>query len=271
MEEQNKTQTSPPFKPRRHKKIDYILLILFPLLATALSLFFRVDYLILILLFFGLPALYFSLRNRKIGEKTIIFSLIAAIPIAIIMDYICTLNNAWIVPTTVFPFRLFGIVPIEDIIWMILTTFSILTIYEFFINKTTVDLLHRKMIYLIILLAGLFILFLLMVSVFHYPFHLKYSYLWTSICLFFVPTVLFFFRYPKKVVKFLNVSVYFFFVILLMEITGLTLRHWIFTGTDVIGWINLFGCRFPFEEFFFLIMIGPLAALSYYEFFDNNN
>lgn len=108
------------------KKVDIFLLILFPVIAVWASLFIKANFLQSILLFFGLPSLYLSLRTPFQVKKTFLFSLILSIPFGIIIDYIAVLDSSWYVPTTVFPFRLLGIVPVEDLIWGFLSSIVLL-------------------------------------------------------------------------------------------------------------------------------------------------
>lgn len=48
------------------------------------------------------------------------------------------------------------------------------------------------------------------------------------------------------------------------------LGQWTFPGDQFIGWVNMLGVRFPFEELLFWFMLAAIGILSYYEFFDDN-
>jgi len=54
------------------------------------------------------------------------------------------------------------------------------------------------------------------------------------------------------------------------ELTALHLGLWSFPGEHFIGWVDILGYRFPFEEFFFFIVLASIAGLAYYEFFDDD-
>jgi hypothetical protein len=60
------------------------------------------------------------------------------------------------------------------------------------------------------------------------------------------------------------------YLALMFELTGLELQLWTFPGTHFIGWVDLLGYKFPFEEFFFWFVLSAITILSYYEFFDDN-
>src|SRR5258708_34119229 len=95
---------------RNLKRLDVILLILFPIIASLYSLVFKFNLLVSIFLFLGLPSVYLSFRTPKAILRTLLFSLIFGIPMSIICDYLAYLTHMWFVPT-VFPFRLFGAIP----------------------------------------------------------------------------------------------------------------------------------------------------------------
>jgi hypothetical protein len=98
------------------KKLEILLLILFPVLSVILSLVIKANFLVSTLFFFGLPAIWLSSRTKMAIKKTVLFSFIFSIPLAIIVDYRAILDKSWYVPTTVFPFRLLDIIPIENLI-----------------------------------------------------------------------------------------------------------------------------------------------------------
>ena len=57
-----------------------------------------------------------------------------------------------------------------------------------------------------------------------------------------------------------------FLLFLVYELTALKLGQWVFLG-EYIGGVEIFNSQFPFEEFFFWIMISSATCLSYYEIF----
>ena len=78
-------------------------------------------------------------------------------------------------------------------------------------------------------------------------------------------------KFPKLYAKFLKAGAYFFFFLLIYEITALSLGQWVFSAeSQFLGLMEFKGITFPFEELFAWIMLGSLATLSYYEFFDDD-
>ncbi|HCX26022.1 MAG: hypothetical protein UX01_C0004G0002 [Candidatus Collierbacteria bacterium GW2011_GWB2_45_17] len=171
------------------KKLDIFLLILFPLISVTLSLFFKVNFLTSILLFYGLPSLWFSIRTSRQILKTFIFSLFISIPFGLIADYIATVDRAWLITSTVFPFRIFGVVPIEDLIWGFFVVYSTVIVYEHFLDKGKHELIDKRMKYLMWPLLSVLSLFL--ITFFTKPeiLNLKFAYLYIGLFFFLLPTV----------------------------------------------------------------------------------
>ena len=99
---------------------------------------------------------------------------------------------------------------------------------------------------------------------------IPYFYLTAGIVLGIIPISIVLFEYPRLIAKFFKTAAYFFYLNFAYEITALKLGIWDFPGDQFIGWVTFFGMRFPFEEFFFWIILGAIAMLSYYEFFDDD-
>lgn len=84
---------------------------------------------------------------------------------------------------------------------------------------------------------------------------------------FLLPAAAFLITHREVARKLLGAAAYFFFVGFLMELLMNLLGYWTFPGTHYIGWITLFGKTLPYEELFSYIVLYPLAFLSYYEYF----
>jgi len=252
------------------KKIDIFLLILFPVLATIISLLFKTSIFISIILFFGLPSIYLSYRTKHMVKKTLLFSLIVSISSTVIIDYFLTFNKIWFV-STIFPFRLPLGIPLEDPIWFFLFPFSVILFYEHFLDKGKHELIDKKMKYFIwpLLIITLILLLLFVVN----PLLLKvrYAYLWIGIILILFPLVTFLSAFPRLLSKYVKTATYFFALNLMYELVAMKLNQWTWpSNSEYIGMVQLFGLSFPFEEFFFYIVLATTALLSYYEFFDDD-
>jgi len=256
--------------PKFLKKLDILLLILFPIISVATSLAIKANFLTSILLFFGLPSLWFSFRTPFQVKKTLIFSFVMAIPLGIFIDYIGTIDGSWLVPVSVFPYRLFSIVPIEDLIWGLLLIYNVVIFYEHFLDKGKHELIDKKMKYLIWPLLVFLLVFITILFTKPQIVSIPYAYLILGTILLLLPSITFLSFFPKLLSKYVKTASYFFLLAILFEITGLQLNQWIFPGTNFIGWVELFGYRFPFEEFFFWFVMSAIGILSFYEFFDDD-
>lgn len=252
------------------KKLDIFLLILFPILSVILSLALKANFLTSILLFFGLPSIWLSIRTSAQVKKTFLFSLILSLPLGIFIDYIATLDKSWFVPTTVFPFRLFGVVPVEDLIWGFFLIYSIVIFYEHFLDKGKHELVDKRMKYLAWPLIILMLVFFTLLFTKPELLIIRYAYFWLGAIFFILPTITFLSFFPRLLSKYVKTASYFFLLAVLFELTGLQLNQWTFPGQNFIGWVELFGHRFPFEEFFFWFVMGAVSVLAYYEFFDDD-
>lgn len=115
-------------------KIDILMLAVLPLVAVTLSLWLKLPFLFSTILFYGVPFLYFSLRTKNLILRTFIFSFIFSVPGGIAGDYLATRDGSWHIPT-IFPFRMFGLVSVEGIVWLFLTIYTIVITYEHFMDK----------------------------------------------------------------------------------------------------------------------------------------
>lgn len=252
------------------KKIDIIFLILAPIFAVVIALVFKVNYFTNIVLFFFLPAIYLSIRNTHAIKKSIVFALFVGIIGGFLTDFLATFNNSWLIVETIFPFKILGILPLEDIIWGFLLVYDIIMFYEHFLDKGRHNLKDTRLKYFIILFILLLIIFLL-TYLFNPSFlSFKYFYLFYGLLIMLLPTISFLSFFPRLISKFIKTGAYFLILSILYEFSGLYLNQWEFRGNNFIGWVNFFNIKIPFEELFFYLILFTICILSYYEFFDDD-
>lgn len=254
----------------KKQKRDILLLILFPILAGIVSLIVKANFFISTLLFFGPISFYLSYRHKKAIKKTLLFSFILSILSFILVDYIATINNAWYVANSIFPFRFLNILPIEDCTWGMGLIYSVVIFYEYFFDKSNRKIIGKKMKYFCLIFGVMLVLFFTIFFIYPELFYVNYVYFWLGLLYIFIPVFMFLFFYPSLFLKFIKTGIYFFFFTILLELTGVHLGQWGFPSNQYVGWIELFNNRFPFEEFFFFIMLTAIAILSYYEFFNDD-
>lgn len=245
--------------------------IIWPIIASGISFLIRANILESVVLFLTVPAIYLSFLMKRVAKKALLFSLVTILPLSIIWDYIAHFTHQW-TATTIFPFRILGLVPVEDILWGISINCFVILFYEYFLESRREDksIWHPRMKFLSFLFIALSALFFILYFFSPNYLNIPYSYFWIATFALFIPSLVELFRRPKLFQKFILVGAYFFFVNLIYEITALKLGQWTFPSTQYVGWVYFLGVQFPFEELFFLITWGSIAALSYYEPFDDD-
>ncbi len=147
-------------------------------------------------------------------------------------------------------------------------------IYETLLNKKRQELAYRRMLYFILPAIIVLVIFFFILATGRseiFVFNGKYTYLILASIFFLFPALLFMVKLPKYLKFFLPISGYFLYLTILFETTATYLNQWVFAGQYLIQPLNIFGnTPIPYEELFFVGIIGPMTALSLYEFFGNN-
>lgn len=261
----------------KSKKIDLIVLIILPIIVAGVSLVFSTNFFTSILLFFATPSIYLSFKNILLIKKATLFALSFGVGMIFFADYLAVSDGAWFVPNTIFSFRFFGMIPIEDFILAFFFVYYLIIFYDYFFDdhrkyflfnfKKKVELMNKNTKYFLTALSAILIVF---ISSFYFNSNIlviKYSYLWLGIFFITIPIIIFLFLFPKLLPKYFKVAIYFFYILLLFEFVGIELNQWTFPGQHFIGYIEIFKYRFPLEEFIFWISLSSISVLSFYEFF----
>lgn len=252
------------------RTVDVIILAILPVAAVLISLAVKAGLLLSTILFYGLPGLYLSFRTPKGVKRALIFSL-AAGSIGLAVDYLAAKDLAWIVPSTIFPLRLLGVSTVEAALWGYFYVYAIVIFYEHFLDKGRHNLIASKFRYGMYIVLGILVPFFSLYLFAEKLLTIPYIYFKGSLALGVVPVLLFLGRHPHFLSRFVKVGAYFFIVSLMHELTALELGQWIFPGHNFIGWVELFGFRLPFEEFFFYISLSAISTLCFFEYFDDSH
>ena len=241
-------------------------------LAILVSLTFKTNLLTSTFLFFGTPALYLTLtlKNKRIIPRLLIAAILGSSALAVLIDYLGFINQSWYVVDTVFPFRLFNLIPVEDIIWGFSWIYLILVYFES-TNRTGNKSLMGKRAKYWLGISGFAILVLLLIqNLTPNLLIVPYYYLTAGLILALGPAVVFLKYYPGYIFPFLKTALYITPVSFANEITSLKLGYWHFDGGQFLAVSKVLGVSLPLEELFFFILIGSIFVLSYYEFFDGD-
>ncbi|MCD4705059.1 lycopene cyclase domain-containing protein [bacterium] len=257
-------------KNKKIKILDLIILGLFIPLAIFLAISLKVNYFSSIFLFFGIPSIWLSFRNHRKIKKALLFSFVIVTPFLIIIDYIAIINKSWYLPSSVFSFRLFNIIPVEDFIWGFILVYLTVMFYEYFLDKGRDELYYKQLKYFLWIISSALLLFFVLFFLKPEILVIKYAYLSLGIVLILIPSIVFLIFFPSVLYKFFKASIYFFFLSLFYELVALDLGLWIYPSNYFIGWVKILKYRFPFEELFFWIICITIGILSYYEFFNDD-
>jgi len=245
------------------KKIEIIGIFLYFTFISYLVVFLELGYLFSAFVFIGPPSFYITVRNKSIFKKTALFSILFSIPMVVIVNYMGTVNKAWLELTET-SIKVLEVVPVESFIWGLLMIYFIIAFYEYFFDKDKIKTEFSQNIkYLIYFVAFLISLFgviwltnkdLLVVS---------YFYIYLVIILFILPTLVTFLRYPVLIKKIVCQGLFFLLLGVMYEIAALYAGHWEFPG-EYVGMLNILEFKIPVEEFLWLIFWVP-AIISIYE------
>ncbi len=250
------------------KKVDLMMMILFPVVATITTLVLRTNLLISIFLYFGVPSLYIVLKNPKIMKKSIVFAFVFSIPLSLFVDNLAAVNGAWEVPESLFPVKFFGIATVEVYFFGLMWVFLTILMYEYFFDRHKHgNRIPTRIKYLLYIFSLL--IFFVTIAFFTKKSWLliPYYYLFVGVIFVIAPLIVFLYYHPEFMSRFVDIGFFFFFVLLAFELTALEVGQWIFPGRDFIGFVDIKGYRFPIEELFIWMIAATPSLLCYYEYF----
>ena len=251
---------------KKRQKVDLVLILIWPLIASLLSFLLKVNFFGATILFLILPSIYLSLRDRKIVARAAIFSLVA-MPCVFAMEYLAVKSGAWYFTKSIFLMRIFDIIILEVLLWYFFWIYLVIIYYEYFLDRDTHSKLgSNRLKYPLFFFAAMFIL-VLFLAIYNVSVRIPYFYLFLGIFMVAIPVVFIMLKFPKLLTKFTKATLYFSYLYLVLDLTEIALGHWTYPG-EFIGWFELFGQKFPFEELLFWVILGSAAILSWYEYFD---
>jgi len=232
-------------------------------LASAVSHIASAPYWASVLLFFGIPVALLSFWERHEVLRAAKFSL-ALLPLGVAIDIVMHLTGQWWVETAL-PWRLFGLMPVEDLLWPFLYVVMLVLAYEHFWD----DHQRRHRAHLAAFaVCWLTVLVVCLILLQHIPawLDIPYAYLTVGAFIIFIPLFLEVRMHPKLLPKFIRYGLFFIPYLLFYEITALRLGWWSFPAKDFIGLITTAGVSFPVEELLVWIVFGSAGFMSWYEY-----
>jgi uncharacterized membrane protein YvlD (DUF360 family) len=165
-----------------------------------------------------------------------------------------------------------GILPYEDFFWMIFATYTMVSLYDYFkgTNGHRAALIDRGMWHFItpaiIALACFF--FLAYVNPALFIWNTPWAYIFLGLVFFALPAIIFSFLAKYSWKSAIRVAAYFLYLTIVLEIAGSILKYWAFSGNYLLPPLAIGVVVIPYEELFFVGIIGALAAIGFYTYFD---
>lgn len=248
-------------------RMDFIVVVGMVLLFIPIVLFFKVRFLISTILFFAVPALYLFIRKPKQTNR-LAHTLLLGMIFAFALDFLAEINGAWSWAPQgqlVFPDKLFGLVPIDVLIWYFCWWLITIVYYEHFFEHNKTDTVSKSFEGVFVFIFSVTVLMIVIFYINPQILIFPYAYLQLGF-LACIPFFYLVFKKPHLIGKLFQAGLFSIFLFLSFELTALFLDQWRFPG-QYIGHVQLFGLQFPFEEFVFWIILGTPVLLSYYELF----
>ena len=250
------------------KSIEIILSYVFFFVAAVVGGYFKLNFINFTVLFTVPVIIYLSLKLKKYFKKLLLEAVVISVPLEIILDSIAHLSKSWYVPS-VWGIRIFGDMPLDDIIWTFLYILLILLSYTYLFDHYKSKKLKKSfkmmsLTFLILLLGFIFVnnFFPMILSVPYF-----YSILMAFSLIF---TIVFLAKHPKMYQNISLMALYLFLPSVFFEYVALELGHWYFDQGYHLAYITAGKFSVPFEELLFYFLAVTTTVLIHEMFGDNN-
>lgn len=248
------------------KEMRIIGLFAYIIISCIFVLIFKPYYLYSIIIVLVPPSLANYLWVKRSRAKILTFALVATFIFAPPVELALRLVDAWDVQS-ILP-RIFGLIPIENMIFAFLNFFWVLTFYEYFVDKDTKNTISSKFKYLI----DLFVFFSSLIMILYYisPLLLKTNYIGFSVIILIIPAILIFRRNVSLLKKTILVTIFFAIVFFIYEIVSLYVGSWWWPGKYYLPTV-IFGKIFPIDDVIVWYFLSTPALIGGYEYFMDDN
>lgn len=202
---------------------------------------------------------YWLKRSRF---KILVFSLAATFIFAPPVELAARLANAWDVQS-VLP-RIFGIAPIENLIFAFFNFFWVLSFYEYFVDRDASAKISKKFKLLVLLYCLLSVLIFLLFFINRQLISLNYCVLSAIILL--APGLIIFRRRPGLLRKIWLPTLFFAAAFFVYEAVSLAIGSWWWPGQYLLP-ISLAGKTFPLDDVIIWYLLSTPILIGGYEFF----
>lgn len=245
------------------KRTDFGVVVLILLAASGTMLLFDLKPLWGGLLAMLVPALYLSIRSPKPWKAILGASITLGFLLGFFFDFIQSYNLAWSVDRLVIPWKVLGIMPIDNAIGYFLMTLFTLVFYEHFFAQRDVVHLPKRFYKVTALVASILIATLGVAIVDISLLTIPYTYAVGGVAAV-VLTMIAAVRHLELLNALTGTSLFFFFAWFLVELVAVATGGWSYPGSQYLGWVSIGDIRFPIEELlFWMIWYAPFLVLGY--------
>jgi len=245
---------------------ELTILLLYFIVTAFIIVYIGANYLVTVLLLWGIPSIYISIRKPEIIRKTFLYSIFFALPITFLVDYLAHVNLSWYVPSVI-GIRILDTFPIDEFTWGFFYVYFIVSFYEYFFDRDrNKNIFSHNTIRLFYIISLALFAFGLLFIVNKELLVIKFFYILFILFVILIPSSIILYKYPTLFQKIVLQGLYFFILTIIYELTALYLNQWYFPGKHYIGFVELFNFKFPFEEFLWLVLTVP-ACLCIYEYY----
>jgi hypothetical protein len=244
------------------KKFKLIGLFIYVLIACLIVYLTKPVYIFSIFIVLVPPAIINFLWLKKSRKKILIFSIVSTFLFAFAIELSSRLANTWDVQS-ILP-RLFGLIPLENMLFAFLNIFWVLCFYEYFVDKDKTIKISKKFKYLV----ALFCLFSLIIfSIYFYDSNkIAMNYFTTAIIVLIIPAIIIFSKKPKLLKKIILPLIFFAIVFFIYELISLKIGSWWWPGEYLLP-IKMFGKVLPLDDIIIWYFLSTITLIGGYEFF----
>jgi len=258
------------FKQKRasmkKRKLELVMLYVYFALIIAVALWLNFNHVQLVLAYMAIPALYFT-SQIKYSEKIKLETLFFGIFCTVIIDFTGHMSHAWHVPA-LFGIKILNTIPVEEFVWGFSYLLLILSIYEYFFDHSRSRKINPHFRKIVNITSGIF--FAIIIAYIIIPEALVIPYFYALlITVNVLITINGFFKHSEIASKISRTVAYLFVPQIAYELTALKLGHWGFRRGLHIGYVELFGTTFPFEELLWFIFMASSILVIHETFADN--
>ena len=247
------------------RKIKLFSLFIYILVAVTLVYFFQPVYLLSILVVLFPPAMINFLWLKQSRLKIFLFALATTFLFAPPVELAARLANSWDVQS-ILP-RLFGLAPLENLIFAFLNFFWVLSFYEYFVAQGSSAKISPRFKKLLFLYSVVFVLFFILF--FKNQALVTINYYILSFIILFIPGIFIFGRQPKLLLKTWLPTLFFALIFFIYELISLLIGSWWWPGTYLFP-INLFGRILPLDDVIIWYFLSTPVLIGAYKFFMND-